>query len=122
MPKKTTVLILVLAIATGLLVFLAIRNERDKDRQKPSTLTPSSAPTLSPFASLSFSAKTLDVSESQSNQESVDVVINTSGKPVFGAQVELSYDPEIISDVSIANPEGSFFGPDAFILINEVDE
>ncbi len=122
MPKKTTILIVVLVILTGILIFLAIKNEKNKVEQKPTTITPTSFPTVTPFASLMFSARTLDLSDSKSTEESVDVVINTNSKPVFGAQVELSYDPEIITDITISNPSGSFFGSDAFILFNDVDE
>ncbi len=123
MPKKTSILIIFLVIIAGILIFLAISNERNKiGDQGKTSLTPTSVPTTVPFASLSFSAPILDLSDSRSTSETVDVILNTSGKPIFGAQIELSYDPEIIFDVAVANPEGSFFGPDAFIRINEVNK
>lgn len=123
MPKKTYILIVILVFIAGILIFVAIRNEQKKvEEQGPKTATPSVVPTIVPFATLSFPSPTMDLSDSKSTQESVDVLINTSGKPVFGAQVELSYDPEIISGVSISNPEGSFFGQNASVLINEINQ
>lgn len=124
MPKKTSILIIILAITTGILIFLAVRNEnlRRIVEEVPKDQGPTAVPTIAPYATLAFSAQSLDLSTADSKSESVDVVIDTQGKPVFGAQIELEYDPEVISDIEITNPAGSFFGDNAFVLINEIDE
>lgn len=122
MPKKTSILILALALTTLVLIFLAVKNERDKKVIEDVTAFPTAIPTLAPFASLSFASESVDLSGSKSAQKTIDVIIDTKGKEVSGAQLEIVYDPKIISDVFISNPEGSFFGSEALIPIREVDD
>lgn len=122
MNKKTLILIIVLALVTGILMFLAITNDKRRTGESPIGISPTAEPSMAPYANLSFSADTLDLTTSNSTTESVDVIIDTKGKPVFGAQIELKYDPEVITDVVITNPAGSFFGANADVKINSVDE
>ena len=122
MPKKTTILIVILALITGILIFLAVRS--DQTQQIMTNLNPKPSPTVEvvkPYATLSFLPEKLDVSL-VSPVQSIDVVIDTGDKPVAGAQVELSYDPKLFTNVSITQPKQSpFFGPNPTILINSVD-
>lgn len=122
MPKKTTVLIIILAVITGVLIFLAVRNDKTQEiAVKPQlpVVKPTAVP--APYATLSFSVANLDLSNVAINTQTVDILIDTNGKPVFGTQIELSYDPKIFYNVSILKTPGSFFGPDAVVLINNVD-
>lgn len=121
MPKKTTILIVILAIITGVLIYLAVRSD-----QSLQTNTNSIPPTPSPvvvkaYADLSFSTNPVDVSKSSTAQV-IDIMINTNGKPVSGAQIELSYDPKVLTNVTLTpalrNP---FFGTNPVVLINNVD-
>jgi len=121
MPKKTTILIVILAIITGVLIYLAVRS--DQSLQTNTNTTP---PTPSPvvvkaYANLSFSTNPVDVSKGSAAQ-TIDIVINTNGKPVSGAQIELSYDPKVLTSVTLTpallNP---FFGANPVVLINNVD-
>lgn len=120
MPRKTTILIVVLAAITGLLIFLAVRNESGPSQNSSNTSTPQ--PTaVEPYATLGFSKSVLDLSNLPSNQV-VDIVIDSSEKPVAGAQIELSYDPGVISNVKLLPAENPYFGKDATVLINTVDQ
>jgi hypothetical protein len=122
MPKKTTILILILAVITGVLIFLAVRNDKTQEIVvKPQLPTVKPTATPMPYATLSFSVANLDLSTVAINTQTVDILIDTNGKPVFGAQVELSYDPKVFYNVSIIKTPDSFFGPDAVVLINNVD-
>lgn len=120
MPKKTTILIILLAAITGLLIFLAVRNETVQNTITQDTITPSPTSTQ-PYALLSFSSDTLDLSQLSANQ-TVDVVIDTNGKPVAGAQIELTFDPVVFTNVRLIPAENPFFGPDAVVLFNSVDQ
>ena len=122
MPKKTTILILILAIITGVLIFLAVRNDKTQEIVvKPNLPTVKPTPVVTPTATLSFSVANLDLSTVAINTQTVDILIDTNGKPVFGTQIELSYDPKVFYNVSILKTPDSFFGPDAVVLINNVD-
>lgn len=121
MPRKTTILIIVLAIITGILIFLAVRSDNSLSQnntiQQKATPEPTS---VVPFATLGFETALIDASNKSTNQK-VKIIIDTQNKPVAGAQIELSYDPLLISNVKFDKPETPFFGKDANILINSVD-
>lgn len=122
MPKKTTILIIILAVITGILIFLAVRNDKTQEivvKPQIPAVKPTAAPT--PYATLSFSVANLDLSTVAITTQTVDILIDTNGKPVFGTQVELSYDPKVFYNVSLIKTPNSFFGPDAVVLINNVD-
>jgi hypothetical protein len=123
MPKKTTILIVILAIITGVLIYLAVRADRiqlpDENREAQ---TPPSPVQVTPFATLSFPTLILDASKSQTTQK-VDILIDTKGKPVSGTQIELSYDPKVLTNVSLTPPaQNPFFGTNPVLLINSVDK
>ena len=123
MPKKTTILIVILAIITGILIFLAVRSDRSYKGGKTSMeVTASPTPAIrKPFANLAFSTNPLDVSQSTTAQ-SIDIVIDTNNKPVSGTQVELSYDPKVLTNVKLTPPfKSPFFGTNPLVLINTVD-
>lgn len=124
MPKKTTILIVILAIITGLLILLAVRNDNTLTllNQKDTNPSASASPTQMPsYATLSFSPPVLDVSAAQSNQQTAIIIIDSHGKPISAAQVELSYNPQVISNVTLLPAQVPFFGDDQFVAINSVD-
>lgn len=118
MPKKTTILIVILAIVTGILIFLAVRSDQGQNLLSNDQAT---TPTqVQPYASMSFENPTLDASTGPATQ-SVNILIDTAGKPIAGAQIELSYNPSVLTDVVVKTPQVSFFGANPNILINSVD-
>lgn len=122
MPKKTTILIIILAIITSVLIFLAVRADHiqttHENTQAQSTPTPV---LIKPFATLSFFPPLLDVSKISATQK-IDILLDTHGKPVSGAQVELTYDPKVLTNVSLTPPiKNPFFGTNPIVLVNSVD-
>ena len=119
MPRKTTILIVILAAITGILIFLAVRSDTTMQLvNKTPEPTPTTAP--EPYASLDFGTSLLDISLLSANQ-TVDVVLDTNNKPVAGVQVELSYDPTVLSNVRLIPAQQAFFGPSSQVLISAVD-
>lgn len=122
MQKRTLILIIVLTALTALLVFLAIRNERqmvDQTTQDPSEVT---VQELDKTAELSFSPNTVMLSSS-SAVATVDIMIDTKEHSVDGVQLELVYDPTVLTNVRISPPSDTFFGGpgDSNNLFNDVD-
>lgn len=123
MPKKTTILIVILAIITGILIFVAVRSDQTQNLGKSVSNTATATPVvIRPFASLSFSTPLLDVSKTTSAQK-VDIVLDTNGQSVAGAQAELTYDPNVITNVTL-NPliPDQLFGKNPIVLINSIDK
>lgn len=121
MPRKTTILIVILALITGVLIFLAIRS--DKTQEFVNKTLNNSTPTpivISPYATLSFPTQEIDLSGKIGTQ-SVDVMIDTNSQPVAGVQVELSYDPTILTNMRTSSPITPILGAKPLVLINKVD-
>ncbi len=119
MPRKTTILIVILAVITGVLIFLAVRNDSAQQLvNRVSEPTPTLAP--QPYATLDFGTELLDLSLISATQ-TVDIVLDTGNKPVAGVQVELSYDPTVLSNVRILPSQQSLFGTGTQVLISAVD-
>lgn len=123
MPKKTTILIIILAIITGILIFVAVRSDQTQELGKRITNTATATPiVIRPFASLYFSTPLIDISNGVTAQK-VDIVVDTNGKSVAGAQAELTYDPNVITNVSLTPiVKNQFFGTNPTVLINSVDK
>ncbi len=119
MPKKTTILIVILAIITGVLIFLAIRSDQGQNLlgNDQQDVTPTQT---QPFASISFMQPELDAT-SGTTTHTVDVILDTYGKPVAGVQLELTYDPTVLTNVKVETPQESLFGPTSSVLISSVD-
>ena len=121
MPKKTTILIIILALITGVLIFLAVRSDQTQ-KFVNDALNPSPTESVTtPYAQLSFIKPQLNVSNA-TNPVSVDIVIDTTDKPTSGAQIELSYDPSVLTNMKVTPPSTSFFGQKSTVLINKVDQ
>ncbi len=122
MPKKTTTLILILAVITGLLVFLAIQQTQPKASPAPVVQKVFPTKAVAKTAILSFSPTALDLSTT-STPTPVDILIDTGGVQVTGVQLEITFDPKAITNLKISPPENSIFGTktDNIVLINDVN-
>jgi cohesin domain-containing protein len=102
MPKKTLALITGLVIVTVVLFIIAIR--AGEQQQAPSipqssTMSHQSAPPVPAHTVLHLGPNPLTVAPG--GQGSVDVTINTSDNNVTAVQLELGYDPNIVSNVKV---------------------
>lgn len=126
MPKKTTILIAVLLIFTVGLVYVAIKTEQ----QSPPDLNEEElteeeltdiVPTINPQTQLSFSPATIDTGLNPQATYTVNVTANTNGQAISGIQLELAYDPAILTDVTIEPADNNLFGLNPTVLVSSVD-
>lgn len=127
MPKKTTILIAVLVLFTAGLIYIAIKTEQQVPPEiVEETLTEEELlnliPTISPKTQISFQPAVLSTIDNPQSEYTVDVTVNTNGQAVSGIQLELSYDPEILSNVTVTPSENNLFGTNPAVLINSVDQ
>lgn len=123
MPKKTTILIVILAIITGVLIFVAVRSDQSLVTDEITGTAARPTPVVTkPFASLSFSPSIIDASKGLATGK-VDIILDSKGQKVAGAQVELSYDPNVLTNLSL-NPlvPNQLFGSNPTVLISSVDK
>lgn len=120
MPKKTTILIILLALVTAILVFFAISAETG--RQVPPTENGETGDSQAPkTATVSFNPTTL--TGTPGTVQSVDIMVDSGDSAISGVQAELAYDPATVTNV-ILEPDASttgFFGSGANILFNDVN-
>lgn len=118
MSKKTLLLIVFLFLVTCGLLYLALVSSPYK---KPSITTPTPTP-MSVNAHTTLSLSPASASESsQLTQYTLAVVINTGENPVNSVQMELAYDPQALTNVTLA-PGDFFQQPSALVdNINTVD-
>lgn len=124
MPKQTTLLILVLAIVTGILVFLALKNQTFKPSPKTQVLAPTQKP-VEKTARVFFSPANVDLSNlSASSNSTVDIMVDSGGADIAGVQAELSYDPKALTNIKLIPTLDAtgFFGTGATVLFNEVKQ
>lgn len=123
MPKKTTILIIILALITGILIFVAVRSDQSQELGRKIMNSATATPVvIRPFASLSFSTPVIDISNGATAQK-VDIILDTNGKSVAGAQVELTYDPNTITNVTLTPlVSNQLLGTNPTVLINSVDK
>lgn len=108
---RTLLLIIVLLFITGGLLFLAIRQEQ------PTRLTSIVPP--SPTPSPAHSVLSLVPSTSSTSAiQSVGIVVDSHENQLTGAQINIAYDPKILSNVTIK--QGTYF-TNPTILLNTVD-
>lgn len=115
MSKKTTILIIILALITSGLLYLALRPTAPKEV----VVTPTPTPTifLSPAAATTLSLTPL-ASPASAYQQTLAVNITSGKNAVSGVQIELAFDPKIISNVKVT--PGNFFATPN-VLINNID-
>jgi len=111
MPRKTLILIIFLAIVTvGLLILALIPNLKTPVKTTPK----STAIIRDAQTNLSFSAPI--ISSSSALQSNVEIA--TGRNKVTGVQLELSFDPKVLTNVDIA--PGTFF-TDPVIILKKID-
>ncbi len=101
MPKKTLALIVGLVLVTVVLFVFALRasNTSDQTAIQPTPAGEAPAPTSAAKSILTLSPNPVTVGSGQSGQVSVE--INTDSNEVTGVQLEISYDPGLISNVKV---------------------
>ena len=118
MPRKTLALISGLVLVTVILFVVAFR--AGKQQQAPSvTPTPvvsNPSPMVPAHTALSFASNAITAAPGQ--QSKVDISIDTSDNAVTAVQLELQYDPMVVSNVQVTS------GPllqNPVVLINKND-
>lgn len=108
------IFITILILITVILIFAAVTTKQ------PTNPKPTTTQAVEPYASLSFNPESLSITSTTSGTQSVDIILDTRGKEVFGAQIELQFDPNVISNIEITKPVSSLFGENSIELINKV--
>lgn len=111
MPKKTLALIVGLVIVTVILFVIAVSNNKGPQKEGEQALQPS--PTSAAQTVLSMSPASVSVAPGK--QGSVEVAMNPYGNAVTAVQLELQYDPTLMSNV-VVTPGTLFTNP--VVLIN----
>lgn len=119
MPRKTLALILGLVLVTVVLFVIALRTNNPQPG-KDDIAAPSAAPvepTPAARSVLTLSPNPVTVRPGQKG--SVDVVIDTADHEVTGVQLEIAYDPNIISNVKAV--PGPLFQKTPTVLYDKFD-
>lgn len=110
-------IITILLLITAVLIFAAVTTKREN---LPGAVP---SPSIEPYALLSFSPEILNITDSSASAtQTVDIVLDTNGKGAFGAQIELQYDPQVITNVKLTTPNNPFFGTSSAELINIISQ
>lgn len=117
MPKKTLALISGLVVVTIILFIIALR-AGNQPQQAPTTPQVAVQPTSSVPAHTVLMAGPNPLSVAPGEQGSVNITMNTSDNNVTAVQLELGYDPSIITNVKVT-PGVMFSNP--AILIDKND-
>lgn len=119
MPKRTVILIIVLTLLTGVLVFLAIRNEQQvgTDQDMGTDSVEEQEVQLDKTATMFFDPSVAEVSAATLSASTVDVYFDSKEHTIDSIQLELVYDPDVLTNVSIAAPPVNFFGETGDYLV-----
>lgn len=109
-PGKTLILIGALITLTVVLLGIAIW-AGGKSGKSAVTIAPT--PTVVKTATISFAPNILDLSLPTTSSATVDMVTSTGVNPITGVQVDVVYDPTVITNVKLLPPvaASSLFGP-----------
>ncbi len=107
MPKKTLALIVCLVLVTVVLFVIALKTGTKSATQQPEQ-TAQTAPASIAHSVLSLSPNPVTVVSGQ--QGSVSVMLAPSDNPVTAVQLEIGYDPTLITNLKIT-PSSSFSNP-----------
>ncbi len=120
MPRKTLALISGLILVTVVLFFIALKTSEKSPQQsqQPQVSPVASQPSPMVPAHTLLSLSPLSVNVASGQQGKVDVTIDTSDNAITAVQVELAYDPKVISNVQVAS--GPMF-KNPVVLINKND-
>lgn len=121
MPKKTLFLIGFLFVITIALFYLALNETQKVELGKNQTTQIATVPTEVPVnktAELYYSPDALTVNTNIASPSSADIFVNTGVNKITGVQLELSYDPEIITSLQVSQPiDEPFFKQGEFITL-----
>lgn len=117
--KRTILLIIFLLISASLLIFYALNSSPSKPQDKSILIPTESLEKIAPnknYAEITFFPESIVLTSTDS--ATFDIVLDTKNNKVTGVQLEIGYDPAIVSDLQI---QKSTFLSSASILINEND-
>lgn len=117
MPKKTLILIVTLALITGGLIYMALTTQSTPPISTTNSPAPqvTAIPRVKKTAVLFFAPSSISLNSSGSS--SVDVMVKTQGQKVSGAQLEILFDPNVISNLNVTAGSDSIFGPSNYFVI-----
>lgn len=118
MSKKTLALIIGLIALTALLLVIALSTKEPKVATNDQTADNQPTPTPAAQSVIAMEPSSLDLSRGISGQQSVDVTIETGENQVTAVQLEVAYDPKVVSNVTI-RPSTFFTSPT--VLLNQTD-
>lgn len=124
MPARTTLLIVVLTILTGILLFFALTSKTKLPASQNDTPVPTEQEKVVAKAKLYFKPDTLDVKLSASPTATVDVVLDSDTHNITGVQIEALYDPQVLTAVSVKQASSPFFaisGDPTNVLVKDVE-
>lgn len=113
MSKRTLALIIGLALITGVLLVAALSPQQ----QKPTKVASGPTPTVNP-AHTKLSISVASAGALLKNPP-LDVLIDSNGDNSTGVQLELAFDPTVMTNVRLT--PGTFY-TDPFALINNIDQ
>lgn len=122
MSKKTIGLIVILLILTIVLVFVALSTKQSPPPTQQTTPKPSATVSPTPVAGhtvLSISPTSVAASRSGA-PTTLNVTIDTNGDSVRAVQLEIAYDPKVLTGVTIK--PGSFFTTADVLPVGGVDQ
>lgn len=118
MSKRTLLLILALLLLVGVLLVVAFSVNQTKPTPTPQvSLPPQTSPT--PVAQTVLSMNPNPLTVSPQSPSSVNIEIATGANNVTAVQLEISFDPKVVNNVTIT--AGTFFA-NAIELIKKVDQ
>ena len=120
MSKPTLILIIILFLLTGGLLTLALNKSFysiKEENQPPISSTPTNNPNA-PDTSLLFGDLDVASSSSYPKTYSLPILIKTGTNKVSAVQIELSFDPGILTNVSM-KPSTFFKSPN--VVINKIN-
>lgn len=118
MSKRTLALVTILLFVAVGLVAIAV------SLQKPSRPAPTptqSVPTPTPLVQTVLSMSPNPFSVAPNASTSASVLIETGRNSVTAVQLELSFDPKVLENVTVAPPATAGFFANPIVLLNNID-
>lgn len=111
-PNRTLALIGFLITLTVVLLGIALYASSSKKAPFMTKILQNPTPTVPKTAVVSFSPANLSIPVGSSPSATVDIITSTGENPITGAQIEIDYDPQVITNVQVlpATPTTSLLG------------
>lgn len=106
-PSKTLFLIGFLVTITIALLGVALFMAANQNKKALTTTTSQTIPTpkIPKTALVSFSPASLVIPAGSSSSATVDIIVTTGENPITGAQIEVDYDPTVVSNIRYIPPD-----------------